>query len=67
MKRIAMTLAVIAISAMTTGASRHHAALRCTLTGKTINSCCCTMAANGNLHCTLANKDIKECCCESAK
>jgi len=66
MKRIAMTLVAIAALGVTTSA-KGDGALRCTLTGKTIASCCCETGKNGKLHCTLANKDIETCCCEPAK
>jgi hypothetical protein len=36
--------------------------LRCTLTGKTIESCCCT-EKDGKLYCPLAKKTIESCCC----
>ena len=64
MRRIVlMALAAVAI----TGAAKSSSDLKCSLTGKTVSSCCCTKAKDGqNLHCTLANQDIKECCCKSA-
>ena len=64
MKSIFLTMLVAAI--LTTSASSADE-LRCSLTGKTIESCCCETAKNGKLHCTLANKDVKKCCCEGAK
>ena len=36
--------------------------LRCTLTGKTVESCCCT-EKDGKLYCPLAKKTIESCCC----
>ncbi len=39
--------------------------LRCTLTGKTIESCCCT-EKDGKLYCPLAKKTIESCCCVPA-
>ncbi len=39
--------------------------LRCTLTGKTVESCCCT-EKDGKLYCSLANKAIESCCCVPA-
>jgi hypothetical protein len=41
--------------------------LRCSLTGKEIEKCCCTELEGGKLHCTLANKDIDKCCCTEVK
>jgi hypothetical protein len=53
--------------------------LRCTLTGKTIESCCCTEKdgastfaqrgepqPNHKLYCPLAKKTIESCCCVPA-
>ena len=67
MTRMLLTLVAVAALGLSSSANSKGATLRCTLTGKVINSCCCTKGQNGNLHCTLANKDIKSCCCESAK
>ena len=39
--------------------------LRCTLTGKTVESCCCT-EKDGKLYCPLAKKTIESCCCVPA-
>ena len=39
--------------------------LRCTLTGKTVESCCCT-EKDGKLYCPLAKKTIESCCCVAA-
>lgn len=39
--------------------------VRCTLTGKTIESCCCT-EKDGKLYCPLAKKTIESCCCVPA-
>lgn len=36
--------------------------LRCSLTGKVVDKCCCVERA-GKLHCTLAGKDVASCCC----
>jgi len=36
--------------------------LRCSLTGKVVDSCCCVQR-DGKLHCTLAGKDVEACCC----
>jgi len=53
-----------AVIAVTLTASAAPATLVCSLTGKTIDSCCCVTAQNGKLHCTLADKDIDNCCCK---
>ena len=62
-KRILLMAAAVAAASFS-GNATPTGSLRCTLTGKVINSCCCVRAQNGNLHCTLAKKDIKNCCCE---
>ena len=42
----------------TTGA----AAVRCTLTGQTVDKCCC-VGRDGKLYCPLAKQTIETCCC----
>jgi hypothetical protein len=37
--------------------------MRCSLTGKTVEACCC-IEKEGRLHCTLAGKDVETCCCK---
>jgi hypothetical protein len=39
--------------------------MRCSLTGKTVETCCCVQK-EGKLHCTLADKDVETCCCKPA-
>ena len=46
-------------------ASKKAGALRCTLTGKVIESCCCEQRQDG-LYCPLAKKTTQTCCCVSA-
>ena len=36
--------------------------MRCSLTGRIMDTCCCT-EKDGKLHCTLADKDVESCCC----
>lgn len=36
--------------------------LRCLLTDKVVDKCCCVERA-GRIHCTLADKDVATCCC----
>jgi len=47
-----------------TAACEKHASgkMRCSLTGKTVETCCC-VHKEGKLHCTLADKDVETCCC----
>ena len=48
-------------------ACAEHAAgkMRCSMTGKTVETCCC-VEKEGRLHCTLAGKDVETCCCKPA-
>ena len=53
--------------AITTGDTSKHAGhgkqkMRCSLTGKVVDTCCC-VEREGKTHCTLADKDVAECCC----
>jgi len=41
--------------------------LRCSLTDKEIDECCCVETERGKLHCTLADKDVETCCCTEAE
>jgi hypothetical protein len=41
--------------------------LRCSLTGKEVDKCCCEQREGGKLFCTLAKKDVDKCCCSEAK
>lgn len=47
-------------------ATATNAKLRCSLTGKVVDRCCC-VEREGKLHCTLANKDVATCCCGPAE
>ena len=37
--------------------------MRCSLTGKTVDKCCCEQR-DGKTYCTLAGKTVEKCCCE---
>lgn len=41
--------------------------LRCSLTDKEVDECCCVKTDDGKLHCTLADQDVEECCCSEVK
>jgi len=41
--------------------------LRCSLTGKEVEKCCCVEREKGKLHCTLARQDVEKCCCTEVK
>ena len=36
--------------------------MKCRVTGKTMDECCCEMK-NGKFYCKLTKKSYKECCC----
>ena len=36
--------------------------LRCSLTGKVVDKCCC-VERDGKTYCTLAKKTVEKCCC----
>jgi hypothetical protein len=38
----------------------------CSLTGKTVEKCCCVSQKDGKLYCTLAQKTIDSCCCKES-
>ncbi|MEO8190068.1 MAG: hypothetical protein ABI682_06975 [Acidobacteriota bacterium] len=38
---------------------------KCSLTGKTVQACCCTQQKDGKLYCTLAKKTVETCCCKA--
>jgi len=46
-------------------AQKKPASYRCTLTGKSVATCCCEQR-DKKLYCTLAKKTIEKCCCEPA-
>jgi len=51
----------------TKAASEKTGKLRCSLTGKEVEKCCCEEREGGKLHCTLAKKDVEKCCCTEVK
>lgn len=52
-------------AAATTKAAR-SSGWTCSLTGKTVQTCCCTQQKDGKLYCTLAKKTVETCCCKAA-
>jgi hypothetical protein len=40
--------------------------MRCTLTGKVVDKCCCEQR-EGKTYCPLANKTVEKCCCVPAE
>lgn len=49
----------------TTGETR-ATKLRCSLTGKVVEKCCC-VEKEGKRLCTLADKTVEKCCCTPVK
>lgn len=49
-------------AATTDGAKLENHKMRCSLTGKVVDTCCC-VEREGKTHCTLADQDVAECCC----
>jgi hypothetical protein len=41
--------------------------LRCSLTGREVDKCCCEPREGGKMRCTLAKKDVDKCCCTDVK
>jgi len=37
----------------------------CTLTGKTVEACCCVPQKDGKLYCTLTQQTVDSCCCKA--
>jgi hypothetical protein len=67
MKKGAMAVALgglIALAAMVNATTTKK--WTCTLTGKTVEKCCCVQQKDGKLYCTLAKKTVDPCCCEPA-
>ncbi len=64
-----MTLGTLLLAGLTLAApqaAKKEAPLRCTLTDKTIEKCCCEQR-DGKLYCPLAKKTIDKCCCVPAE
>ena len=63
MKRNTKWLPLLVALAVATIASAAAPAMKCTLTGKEVKTCCCEQQKNGKLFCTLAKKEVDKCCC----
>lgn len=46
-----------------TAKERPTTKMRCSLTGKIVDKCCCEQR-EGKTYCTLAGKAVEKCCCE---
>lgn len=58
-------LLAAALSLAAPQAAKQEGALRCTLTKKVIEKCCCEQK-DGKTYCPLAKKTVEKCCCEPA-
>ena len=59
------TLLFVSLSIAAPQAAKKEGALRCTLTDKKIEKCCCEQK-DGKTYCPLAKKTVEKCCCEPA-
>ncbi len=70
MKRaVSLTLGTLLLAGLTLAApqaAKKEVSLRCTLTDKKIEKCCCEQR-EGKLYCPLAKKTIDKCCCVPAE
>ena len=72
-KKVLFVVPVLAIVATIGGLVSGRAAAAdtakwvCTLTGKTVEQCCCETRKDGKLYCTLAKKTVDKCCCKAAE
>ncbi len=62
---MAGTLLVAALALSAAPTQKKPASYRCSLTGKTVETCCCEQR-DKKLYCTLAKKTVEKCCCEQA-
>lgn len=62
---ILATLLFVSLSLAAPQAAKKGGALRCTLTNKVIEKCCCEQK-DGKTYCPLAKKSVEKCCCEPA-
>jgi len=59
------TLLVAGLALSAEQAQKKPTSFRCSLTGKTVETCCCEQR-DKKLYCTLAKKTVEKCCCEPA-
>lgn len=68
-RSLALTLGTLLLAGLALAAPQapnQSAPIRCTLTDKKIEKCCCEKRGD-KLYCTLAKKAIEKCCCEPAQ
>jgi len=63
MKVIPSCLPLLVALAIGTIAFATSPKMKCTLTGKEVETCCCEQQKNGKLFCKLAKKEVDKCCC----
>ena len=64
-RAVSLALGTVLLAALTLAAPqapKKEGSLRCTLTNKVIEKCCCVQK-DGKLYCPLAKKTIEKCCC----
>jgi hypothetical protein len=63
MKMIPKWLLLLAALAIGTAVCAASPKMKCTLTGKEVETCCCEQQKNAKLFCKLAKKEVDKCCC----
>jgi len=66
MRKLALTALLAGLLATALVAGEKVKIFTCTLTGKTVEKCCCVSQKDEKLHCTLAQKTIDSCCCKES-
>jgi hypothetical protein len=51
----------------TTTTAEKAGKLRCSLTGKQMDKCCCEPREGGKMYCPLAKQEVDKCCCTEVK
>ena len=64
MRKGLWVIALGTLLAMGASAAPKAAKFTCTLTNKTVETCCCVQQENGKLYCTLAKQTVDACCCK---
>ena len=67
MKKGALTVLLAAVVTTALAAGEKVTTFTCTLTGKTVEKCCCISQKDGKLYCTLAQKTVDPCCCKESR
>ena len=63
---LALVLGGVMTAVLGTATTHEAGKLVCTLTGKTVEACCCLQQKDGKLYCTLAKRTVDSCCCKAA-